>query len=301
MAALGSPTSGARGHRIVRHWRTLMRRGGIRQSIWEPGNRIQPLFPHSSMCKLVAFCEGGESGGRCYNGFMGLSQVKDAVLDLIFPKLCAGCGEEGAFLCTVCREKMIFSAPSCPICSRRNFDGVLCLSCQEKSGLRRFFAPFSYREELVRDLIHVFKYEGVYGLAGEFADVICKFLSFYGVHVSGEFVLTPVPLHRARLRERGFNQSELLAKKLAERLNCKTALPLRRRRVTEQQIDMASYEKRRENMAGAFEVAKPKAVKDKTIILVDDVSTSGATIYECARVLREAGARTVWAIVIAKG
>ncbi|MBI2055517.1 MAG: hypothetical protein HYT42_01350, partial [Candidatus Sungbacteria bacterium] len=87
---------------------------------------------------------------------MRFTAAKTFILDALFPKFCLGCGKEGSFLCAVCQAGLIFSSPSCPICSQRNFDGVLCPSCQEKSGLRRFLAPFSYRRELVRDLIHTY-------------------------------------------------------------------------------------------------------------------------------------------------
>ncbi len=167
--------------------------------------------------------------------------------------------------------------------------------------MRRFISPFSYREALVRDLIHAYKYEGVKELAESFAEMIVKMLNFYNIRIGGNFILMPVPLHRSRQRERGFNQSELLAERLAKRLNCKVGKVLRRVRATEQQIEMDSYEKRRENVAGAFEVTAPEVISGQAVIIIDDVSTSGATIYEAARCLRQAGARTVWAMVVAKG
>jgi ComF family protein len=229
------------------------------------------------------------------------SAVKTFVLDLLFPKLCLGCGAEGVSFCEACRSRMARPAPSCPICSKRNFTGILCTSCAEKSGLRRFLAPFSYRDPLVRELIHTYKYAGVRGLAALFADEIAAFLEAYGIRPNKTFMLVPIPLHRSRERERGFNQAELLARELGERLELPLGELLARRRATESQIDMESYQKRRENVADAFRVTDPAAVKDKSIILVDDVSTSGATFSEAARVLRGAGARTVWAIVVAKG
>ena len=231
---------------------------------------------------------------------MGFTAAKTFVLDALFPKFCLGCGEEGGFLCAVCQTGLIFSAPSCPICSQRNFDGVLCPSCQEKSGLRRFLAPFSYRRELARDLIHAYKYEGVREIKDILAGEILKFLKFYGIKVPPA-VFIPVPLHRSREAERGFNQAGLLAEKLSQELGGRVAEALKRVRRTVEQIEIDSYDKRRENVAGAFRIRAQEAVRGQTAVLVDDVSTSGATIFECARVLRQAGAHTVWAIVIAKG
>ncbi len=232
---------------------------------------------------------------------MDARRAKNWLLDLVFPKLCLGCRSEGAFLCPTCADGLQFHAPQCPVCAKRNFSGLVCPTCQEKSALRRFLAPFSYREPLVRDLIHAYKYEGLRSLKSLLASEIVSFLNFYGIRPQPGSMLVPIPLHRSRERERGFNQAALLAKELGVRLDLPVAPLLTRRRATEQQIAMSSYDKRRANVARAFAVRRPEEVAGKTIVLVDDVSTSGATLSEAARVLRAAGARTVWAIVIAKG
>lgn len=223
------------------------------------------------------------------------------LLDLIFPKFCAGCGREGSFCCPSCQARLAFSAPACPVCSRRNFTGILCTPCAQQSRLRRFLAPFSYREPLIRELIHSYKYSGARELAPLFADEIASFLRCFGIRPSEPAILIPIPLHRSRERERGFNQARLIAVALGERLNLPVADALRRIRATESQVEMDSFERRRMNVAGMFRVVNPAAVAGRTAILVDDVSTSGATLGEAARMLRESGCRTVWAIVVAKG
>lgn len=223
------------------------------------------------------------------------------LLDLIFPKFCAGCGREGSFCCAPCRARLAFSAPACPICSRRNFTGILCDACAEQTHLRRFLAPFSYREPLIRELIHSYKYSGARELAPLFADELASFLHCYGIRPSGPAILIPIPLHPSRERERGFNQARLIALALGERLGLPVADALRRIRATESQVEMDSFERRRTNVAGIFRVVDPAAVAGRTAILVDDVATSGATLGEAARVIRETGCRTVWAVVVAKG
>ncbi len=220
---------------------------------------------------------------------------------MVFPKICLNCGAEGEILCGFCRESLVFSAPSCPVCGKRNFDGVLSDLCAERSSLRRFLAPFSYREGLVRELIHAYKYEGVRELKTPFAEEILKLIKFYDIKVPSAAVLVPVPLHRSRQRERGFNQAGLLAEELGKRLNLEVIPLLKRARATEQQIEMKDYRARRENVARAFTLTNTASSAGRAIILVDDVSASGATLFECARVLREAGARTVWAVAVAKG
>lgn len=227
--------------------------------------------------------------------------IKEWLLDLVFPKFCAHCGAEGSFLCPSCRQELRFQAPSCPVCVKRNFTGILCTNCQEKSALRRFLAPFSYRDPIARKLIHAYKYERLRELKMVFADEITAFLNFYGIRPRAGSVLVPIPLHRSRERERGFNQAILLAEELSQRLRLPVEAAIARRRPTEHQTLMPSYEARRENVAGAFRIIHPEAVRAKTVILVDDVSTSGATMSEAARLVREVGAHSVWAIVVAKG
>lgn len=232
---------------------------------------------------------------------MWISEAKSWLLDLVFPKFCASCASEGDYLCDACRSNLTFGTPSCLVCRKRNFDGVLCQTCGEKTGIRRFFAAFSYRNPLARSLIHTYKYDGVRELAELFADELTAFLGFFGIRLPKTSILVPIPLHRSRLSERGFNQSELLARALGKRLSLEVALPLRRVKKTEQQIEMPSHKERRSNIEGAFGIQDAGSVSGRTIILVDDVATSGATLIEAARVLREAGCRTVWAITIAKG
>lgn len=232
---------------------------------------------------------------------MRLAQVHTWILDLLFPAFCVGCGDEGRHLCPACRRGLRLNAPACPVCQKRNFSGILCASCRPPGGLRRFLAPYSYRDPIVRELIHAYKYGGVRELASFFADDIAAFLASYGIRPRRAALLIPVPLARSRERERGFNQAGLLAGELGRRLQLAVAPALRRIRATESQIEMDSYGERRANVAGAFRVRDAEAVRGKLVILVDDVSTSGATLTEAAGVLREAGARTVWAIAIAKG
>ena len=116
-------------------------------------------------------------------------------------------------------------------------------------------------------------------------------------------LLMPVPLHPARKRERGFNQSEILAEMVSERINVPLAKGiLRRIKNTKDQTNL-SAEQRRENVAGAFSVSHPERISGKRIILVDDVITTGATLKECAKVLKEAGAKRIVAatLVVAMG
>ena len=122
------------------------------------------------------------------------------------------------------------------------------------------------------------------------------------IRLQKTILVVPIPLHSAKLRKRGLNQSELLAKNFAGyfRLNM-IADNLTRNKNTEPQIEMSNFKKRRENITGAFEVLRPEEFKNKKIILVDDVSTSRSTLEEAAKVLKGAGAKSIWGMVVARG
>lgn len=231
----------------------------------------------------------------------GVSRLKGWLLDLVFPLTCAGCGSEGVLLCGECREGLERRPPSCFGCNLRNFTGILCARCRRAMPLRRFLAPFSYRDPAVRALIHRWKYGGLRDVAKLLAEEAAAHLAAYRIRFPRGTLLVPIPLHPTRERQRGFNQSRLLAQELSRRLDLAVAEPLTRTRATDQQTDMKSYDQRRENMAGAFAIRDPEATRNRRVILVDDVSTSGATLAEAAGVLRRAGCRTVWAIVVAQG
>jgi len=118
-------------------------------------------------------------------------------------------------------------------------------------------------------------------------------------------MVVPIPLHPRRLRWRGFNQSALLAGHIAANLLPQNPLPfdenmLVRKRYTPPQMEISNYQNRKQNIAGAFSLAGRKDVRNKTVLLIDDVATTGSTIFECARVLKAAGAREVFAAVIAR-
>jgi ComF family protein len=118
-----------------------------------------------------------------------------------------------------------------------------------------------------------------------------------------ELVVVPVPLHRAKLRQRGFDQAELIARaalKLSPQVRTRLAAGLlERRRETPSQTGLTSHQ-RRENVRGAFGITHPEAVRGRCALVVDDVYTTGATVSECTRVLRRAGAARVWVATVAR-
>ena len=149
-------------------------------------------------------------------------------------------------------------------------------------------------------MVHAFKYDSALWLCADLTDLLegCLTAHFHADEVD---VVVPVPLHPVRQRERSYNQSALLAHELARRIDRRCdARALERVRATETQTHLNAAH-RRMNMLGAFRVARPDWVRQRCVLLVDDVMTTGATLDECARVLKKAGARAVWAVTAGRG
>jgi competence protein ComFC len=216
----------------------------------------------------------------------------------LFPRWCIGCGREGDFICPSCLKSLPrIKPPLCPRCGRPQLHAILCPSCAgwqaEIDGIR---SPFRF-DGVIRQAIHELKYRNLRAIAGLFARLLNDYLVTNPV--PGEVVVA-VPLHPKRLRERGYNQSQLLAQELAKL----TKLPLIddcliRERHSLPQARTANVVERRSNVANAFS-CRDRRLKGKPVLLIDDVSTSGATLDGCARALKKAGATSVWGLVLAR-
>jgi len=169
-----------------------------------------------------------------------------------------------------------------------------CLSWQaEIDGIR---SPFRF-DGVIRQAIHELKYRNLRALAGLLAQLLNHYL--VSNSVPGE-VLVPVPLHHKRLRERGYNQSRLLAQELGKLANLPVVDDcLVRQRHAPPQARTSTVDERRSNVADAFS-CRDRRLEGKRVLLIDDVSTSGATLDACARGLKGAGATTVWGLVLAR-
>ena len=221
-----------------------------------------------------------------------MHKIKNFILDLFFPKKCLGCGKHNTYLCEECLQKI-------------SNNGWVCLNCQKESGLDRIISAASYVDPLTRDLIKALKYNFVRELTKPLSQLIIKHLesiSFASGISAESTIVIPVPLHSRRLRERGFNQAKLIAQEIADyfHLSLKTNI-LKRIIFTEPQADIKNIERRKKNIKNAFSVADADEIKDKLILLVDDVITTGATLSDAARVLKSNGAKEVWALTVARG
>ena len=208
--------------------------------------------------------------------------------------MCAPCLREPAplsaeFFCASCRTPFLNPFPLGP-------DGR-CALC--RSGLRGFDAAYCYGayEGVLRDLIHLLKY----GKVKTMADPLSRLLSAALPRDERFDALTPVPLHWRRQWQRGFNQSELLARSLARRSGLPAISPLKRVRPTAAQAGLSNTG-RRSNVAAAFASRRQagKLVEGKRILLIDDVMTTGSTAASCALALKRAGAARVALLTVAR-
>lgn len=239
-----------------------------------------------------------------------LAKLKDFLLDIFFPPFCLNCQKEGSLLCEDCQALIpIESWVYCPVCQKRTLNFRTHKNCQRKTELKGLLWAVSYENILVKKIIHQFKYEPfVKDLSRIISQLITAhflLVEFFETEKSKlkpeDFILIPVPLHKKRLKWRGFNQAREIAFWLSQFLE----IPLMddlliKIKKTQPQVELA-VEERKENIEGAFWVKNPEKILQKKILLLDDVFTSGSTLEEGARLLKEAGAKEIWGLVAARG
>ncbi len=229
-----------------------------------------------------------------------------ACKELLFPAFCLACGRQLSgwrlpLLCRDCGAEVPFVRPPlCPCCGLPCNSGPdhFCGNCLTKTfAFDRARAALLYREPVV-SLIHSLKFAGhLTGLATMAA--LARDAAGYRDLAAPDLIL-PVPLHPQRLRERGFNQALLLARACFPEQSRKINVDLLvRRRATLPQTRLNGKERRR-NLAAAFTVTRPDSLKNKKILLIDDVFTTGSTVHECAATLRRAGAARIEVFTLAR-
>ncbi len=228
---------------------------------------------------------------------MIIAWLKEFFLNIIFPKDCLGCQKENIWLCQTCFNKIkILSGPFCIFCKNRLPPNSRCQKCNPRPKARFLFAAASYEMPLIKNLIKYYKYQKIKELAEPLSQLLIKSLD--GVNLKN-FKVVPVPLHQAKFRERSFNQAELLAKNLASHFNLEFCDILTRVKNTKSQTEFKGTD-RLNNVLSTFKIKSPVEITGQKILLIDDVSTTGATLNECGKILKESGAREIWAIVVAK-
>jgi competence protein ComFC len=211
------------------------------------------------------------------------------LIDVIYPRVCVGCSQEGAYICSDCQRLLRQPDPICPICCRPSLGGWAHARCKTNHGLDRLLVGLSYRG-LVQNALKKVKYKNSWDVVDQLTD-ICQF------ETGQDTVFTAVPLHARKARERGFNQAERISRRIAG-TDSRYIETLLRRRVTQPMFGLTKKE-RTLNIAGAFSPVIDPLLLD-LVILVDDVWTTGSTIRECAAVLKTAGVKAVWGVCLAR-
>ena len=220
----------------------------------------------------------------------------EALVDLFYPEWCVSCDARASdVLCRACFDALPWmGAPNCGRCGLPTaFETPACGACKNVDfGFETARAPLRY-EGVGKEIVHALKYRGYTRVVEKLAAPLLH----EAARGSGPFDrVVPVPLHWARLRERGFNQAALLARGVAGRINAPVSDTLQVVRSTRDQVELSAAE-RRANVAGAFSAGgRPRG----RILLVDDVLTTGATLSACAATLLRAGAAEVHAVSLCR-
>jgi ComF family protein len=240
-----------------------------------------------------------------------LYKIKKFTLDTLFPIHCISCSKYGEWVCSDCLEKISIGIEQvCPICNKSiTPDGKTCFDCKRKYSIDGILVASSYRldkkKTFVAKLVHYYKYRFISDLSIPLGKILKKALLQSELPLPD--IIIPVPLHSRRLRWRGFNQAELLSDYLSDHISPGFKIPvledaLLRNKYTIPQMNIKNYRQRKNNIKGSFSLNKKylKNIKGENILLVDDIATTGSTLFECAKVLKQKNAKKVYGIVLAR-
>jgi ComF family protein len=238
-----------------------------------------------------------------------VTAVLTALTELLFPTLCLSCGEvlserrEHPF-CPECHAGIRFiTAPLCPVCGipypvEEGPDHV-CGDCLLKKTHIGSARSLGVHESVLLDAIHAFKYGGNLTLGERLGRLMAQH-DYPAFRIQDYSLIIPVPLHPRKLRQRGFNQSVVLAREISRRHGVAMDFRALRRIVDTASQTGLKKKERRSNIRKAFSITGPERIRGQNILLVDDVYTTGSTLGECARTLLKAGAEAVGALTLAR-
>ncbi len=212
-----------------------------------------------------------------------------------------GCKTEGVYLCLACQNKLSNPEEHCPICAKPSMLGQVHPNCASSNiALKAIMVAADYEQESVRNLIWHLKYNYVKSIAQVLALILTDHLVKRDLlNYFANAVVIPVPLHKKRLKLRGFNQADLIAENFSKLTGLEYKPILKRARNTKSQVDL-EREQRFKNVEDAFSAIATPSLGERKIILIDDVATTGATLNECAKVLRNQEPSEIWGLVAAR-
>jgi ComF family protein len=234
------------------------------------------------------------------------------ILDLLFPIECLSCGLEGHWLCPKCFRKLSLEKDqACPGCKKEDQAGTVCRECRQSFYFDKVLIAADYGSEPAKSLIKTCKYKFVRDIAPILGDYLFLFIrnfaarqdlsgrkqDIFGLIKNG--LVVPIPLHKRRQRWRGFNQSEEIALRLAERCGVCLNADLVRVKYRKPQSKL-SKTKRAKMISGCF-AWKGEDLGGRPVLIIDDVFTTGATMNEAAKILKANGAGKVWGLAVAGG
>lgn len=211
------------------------------------------------------------------------------LLALLFPVECLGCGQENTYLCDDCLNSVKIHQ------TVEQFEHPL-------KYLDEIWTAADYKNKLIQTMIHNFKFRYIKELTKPLSNLLIKYYGNVIRYAISEtrLAIIPVPLNKKRLLERGFNQAELIARFFGDYFNYPVITDaIERSRNTPHQVGL-NQEQRKTNIQNAFKVLKPDFIKNKNIILIDDVVTTGSTLEEMAKALKESGANKIYGLTVAK-
>ena len=233
------------------------------------------------------------------------------ILDLLFPKTCLGCGKEGRYICENCIDKVKTPKPVCPGCLKSSIDGMTHSKCLRPWGLDGLTALWNY-DGVIRKAILALKYKYHDEVAKELSNYALAAIKTYNssflVPASpagrpNSYSLVPVPLYWYRKNWRGFNQTEEIGKVVAEGVGWKFIPDLLVRHELKVPQTALKRKERLQNVRGVFALNSSYALNPipHTLVLFDDVWTTGSTLKEAAKVLKRAHVEKIWGLTLARG
>lgn len=226
-----------------------------------------------------------------------------SLLDIIFPKYCIYCRSLGSYLCPNCFAQLSFDTHViCLECGKGSIDGLTHPACRKRTSINGVFCGVGYNH-IAKKLIYTFKYRPyVSSLWITLTDLLYESLiqkELFMTALTCSSLFIPIPLASQKLKQRGYNQSLLITKGLAKKFSLSFSDCLQRTKETKPQFGLQKHE-RKTNIEGAFTVKKSLSRPGASVFLVDDVLTTGSTLLEAAKVLKQQGFRDVWGITFAR-